>query len=1014
MARATRGVFWVASLLFFASGATGLAYEVIWFKRFAHVWGSSNVALAAVVASFLCGLGVGAHLIGRRADHVKEPLRWYGWSELGIGVLALVVPWELQLLAAAGLRLEQALPLSPGPRFFAQFVVTLLVIGPPCVLMGGTLPLLVRQFSGHDESLAESTGWFYALNTFGAAAGCLLSGFLLLPTWGLLATNNLTALGNLAVGAAALRLTGLRSPRGKRGASAVADHKAAPAAGPAQASVSSLRVYLAAALAGAAALVLQIVWNRQLAVTLGGSTYAFSSTLFVVLFSIALGSLLYHWRLKRYGSNPYVLAGVILLIVGGVLAGQFAWPALCRWVGTSRGARESAAYNAWLCIAVGSVMQLLPSLGGGVLFPLLAGWTHERGDRAGRVIGNLYAWNTLGAILGATCTALALFPAIGTAGSTGLALGLYVLALLVVQNYRERRTIGKALGYAAVGGLCAWLAAQPGDPRQTNFGMYLYGVIPGDHQVIFFREGPASNVMVSEQRGVRSLRVNGKVDASTGLDMETQLGLAYYARMFRPDAQDVAVIGFGSGVTSGASSLFPDTQVVCCEIEPAVYEAAPLFGKVNHRPFDSPQFSLVTADGRSYLQSADRTFDLIISEPSNPWLAGVSNLFTRDFFQSVRQRLGERGVLVQWVQTYNFSVAEYALILRTMRSVFPHVTLVSLAHGADTLLVASPAPLLRSAADVARMQRLIDDTPAVRRDMDVHFGTHDVRSLLLRNNALDDEGIERLLATDNGQTINTDLNMRLEFDAPLRLFQTDEKQAHAVQFAITELRTATWIERLAGGMGVDWKSAICRLAVAKLYRDKALVAAPQERGKWLDSARSEFENARRADPNSLEVVAELGTLNMATGRSQEALANFQDALQKGLDTARVHGAIGSLLLEGRQPEKALPYLERAIALDPHETTSLNNLAWILCTVKKDSLRDGKRALELAQQACAATSYSQPELLDTMAAAMAEAGRFDQAISLTAQAVQRMKQAHRDAKPMEARLKQFQAGRPVRE
>lgn len=1009
-----RGVFWAASLLFFASGVTGLAYEVIWFKRFAHVWGSSNIALAAVVASFLCGLGIGAHLIGRRADHVAQPLRWYGWSELGIGALALLVPWELHVLAMVGVRLDQALPLSPALRFFVQFLVTLLVIGPPCVLMGGTLPLLVRQFSAQDESLSESTGWFYALNTFGAAVGCLLSGFLLLPTWGLLATNNLTALGNLAVGGMALRLTNPLAARGKKGQSHGASDRKEAAAPIPTAAISSLRVYFAAALAGAAALVLQIVWNRQLAVTLGGSTYAFSSTLFVVLFSIALGSLLYHWRLKRYGNSPYLYAAVILVIAVGVLAGQFAWPALCRWAGSAKGARASATYNAWLCIAIGSAMQLVPSLGGGVLFPLLAQWTRERGASAGRVIGNLYAWNTLGAILGATCTAMALFPTIGTAGATGLAVALYVASLLVLQEFGNRRAIGTTLAYAVVGGALAWVASRPIDPRETNTGYYMYGVIPTDYNVKFFREGPASNVMVGELRNVSSLRVNGKVDASTGIDMETQLGLAYFARLFRPDAREVAVIGFGSGATSGASALFPDTRVVCCEIEPAVYAAAPHFAEVNHKPYESPQFSLVIADGRSYIQSANRTFDLIVSEPSNPWLAGVSNLFTRDFFTSVRERLGERGVFVQWVQTYNFSIAEYALILRTMRTVFPHVSLVTLAGGADTLIIASASSLDRTPDQVAQMQTLVDGSAEIQKDLDKYFGAHNVQHLLLAHYALDEEGIKRLLAADPQDVINTDLNMRLEFDAPLRLFQVKQELAFAVNLAIKQLRNPAMIERLAGQMGLDRNSAACRLALAKLHREQSQSVAKKDKAKFFDDARAELEAARHADPASLEVLAELGSLNMLTGKLPEALESYQEALKKGSDTAAVNTAIGSLLLQFQRPAESLKYMERAIELDPHQIISLNNVAWVLSTVKDDSLRDGQRALELAEQACAATSYSQPELLDTMAAALAELKRFDEAIDLTKQALARTRQSGRDTKLLEARLKQFQAGQPVRE
>lgn len=1029
-------MFWTASLLFFVSGATGLAYEVIWFKRFAHVWGSSSVALAAVVASFLCGLGIGAHLIGRRADDLEQPIRWYGWAELGIGLLALLVPWELHLLALAGAPLDSSLPLAPALRFVAQFFITLLVIGPPCILMGGTLPLLVRQFSAADQSLAESTGWFYALNTFGAAAGCLLSGFLLLPTWGLVATNNLTAAGNLLVGWSALRLARRRGPAKKASAAPAPAKKANRSAAALQSlavgragepvaaqplpeeAVSTLRVYAAAALAGAAALILQIVWNRQLAVTLGGSTYAFSSTLFVVLFSIALGSLLYHWRLRPWGHSPYLLAAVIFAIALGVLAGRWAWPALCQWAGAARAARANPVYNAWLCIAIGSVMQLIPSLGGGVLFPLLAQWTRERGASAGRIIGNLYAWNTVGAILGATCTGLALFPTIGTSGATALALALYTAALLVLHPISVPGAPWKMLGYAGVGMACALVALRAGDPRRTNFGMYLYGVMSPQtltgHNLLMFREGQSSNVMVAEQRGVRSLRVNGKVDASTGLDMQTQLGLAYFSRMFQPDAREVAVIGFGSGVTSGASLQFAGTNVVCCEIEPAVYEAAPLFGEVNHKPHENPNFQLVVADGRSYLQNVPGPFDLIISEPSNPWLAGVSNLFTRDFFLTVRQRLAERGVLVQWVQTYNFSLSEYALILRTMRAVFPHVTLLSLAGGADTLLVASPAPLEIDADAADHLQALVEGSPVVADDLDTQFGTHDVRSLLLRHHALDNEGIERLLKLDGGQTINTDVNMRLEFDAPLRLFQPQQDLAHQVQYTIANLRTAGWIEGMAGRMGMDRNSAACRLAVARLTRDKLIGAAPRERPKLLEETQSELERARKADPNDLEVLAELGSLQVLTGKSDQALKTFQSALESGLDNARVNGAIGSLLLTAGRKEEAVGYLERSAKLDPYDTTTLNNLAWILSTSKSDALRNGQRALELAQRACAATNYAQAECLDTMAAALAEVGRFDEAVTLENRAAGLMRQAKRDVKELDARLEKYKARQPIRE
>ncbi len=194
-------LFWLATVLFFTSGATGLVYQVVWFKRFSHVWGSSSLAFAAVGGSFLFGLGLGAYLLGRSADRAVMPLRWYGICELLIGSIALLIPFEIAGLVNASVGLYSSIPEQPFLRYLVQFGITLVVVGPPCVLMGGTLPLLIRQLTSRDGSLDEATGWLYAINTFGAAAGCYLAGFHFLPTIGLLWTNNMAASVNIAIGA---------------------------------------------------------------------------------------------------------------------------------------------------------------------------------------------------------------------------------------------------------------------------------------------------------------------------------------------------------------------------------------------------------------------------------------------------------------------------------------------------------------------------------------------------------------------------------------------------------------------------------------------------------------------------------------------------------------------------------------------------------------------------------------------------------------------------------------------
>ena len=212
----SRQLFWLASGMFFLSGGTGLAYQVIWFKRFTHVWGSSSLAFAAVGGSFLFGLGVGAYASGRLADRLVRPLRWYGICELVIGLAALTVPFQIEALVGISSAIYAHLPQEPVVRFLLQFLVTLLIIGPPCALMGATLPLLTRELTARDGALDQATGWLYAINTYGAAAGCYLTGFQLLPAVGLVTANNGTALLNIAIGVAAIlveqRLGG-RAPR---------------------------------------------------------------------------------------------------------------------------------------------------------------------------------------------------------------------------------------------------------------------------------------------------------------------------------------------------------------------------------------------------------------------------------------------------------------------------------------------------------------------------------------------------------------------------------------------------------------------------------------------------------------------------------------------------------------------------------------------------------------------------------------------------------------------------------
>jgi predicted membrane-bound spermidine synthase/tetratricopeptide (TPR) repeat protein len=1009
-------VFWIASLFFFLSGATGLAYQLVWFKRFAHVWGSTSLAFAAVGGSFLFGLGFGAWWIGRRADRVAVPLRWYGLFEIAIGGFALLIPFVIAALVEHSVSLWAAVPEHPLLRYLAQFCVTLLVIGPPCALMGGTLPLLVRQLTPRTGLSADATAALYAINTFGAAAGCYLTGFHLLPALGLSGTNALAAALNVAIGVAAIVASRPLAPAAPALEATRAPERPAPRA-----------LYAATLLAGCGALVLEMTWSRQLALVLGGSTYAFTATLFVVLVGIASGSLLYHRWLRAFPETALATA-VILVLIATTLLGKWWLPTASLWVASAeiRDLRGAPLGNGVLSVLVSAALELVPAVCMGVLFPLFVRMTQSGAARIGAAVGDVYAWNTLGSIAGASLTAVLLFPWIGTAGAMAFAVACYVAALLLLLPWREAPDLARGGVAALVGAAGVALLAQPLDPRATNSGFYLYGEpSAGAAQAVtplFFREGASSNVFVSrDDKDYVTLRVNGKIDASSGLDMITQLGSAYLPRIFVPDARDVLVIGFGSGTTPGASLLFPETRVVSWEIEPAVYEARDFFADVNHRPSESARFEIAFGDGRTAIQGSDATWDLIVSEPSNPWLAGVSNLFTREHFRAAREHLRPGGVLAQWVQTYNFTLRDYAMIVRTLRSEFPYTGVLVLAGGADTLLLASERPLLPTPDALARMQALVDGTPALAADLERWFGGRDLRRLLLSHYLLGDAQLAALLERDPSGPLNTDLHLLLEFDAPLHLFRKAAPEDTAA-LGLLAAMDRRWIDELAAAAGIEPGSADAELVRGDWHWNR--VANPTlgpriDAAAELEAAAKSYERAAALAPDRAEVFEALGRVRSQQGRGVEAIAAWSEAVRLA-PTAAAHAALAEELLKQHRVADGVAQLRAALRLQPAITRTnrgaiwANNLAWILATYADPELRDGDEAVRWAEQVVAIDGSGDPATLDTLAAAFAEAGRFDEAIAVANRMAALATEKPELRAVAQQRLDLFRAGQPVRE
>lgn len=772
------------SLLFFLSGATGLVYELLWVRVLYQSFGSTIQSVTTVVAAYMGGLGLGAWLFGRLADRRARPAALYGWLELAIGVFGICSPLVLGLAHRLYIGVAGAAGLGAGASVALRFGLAALVLLIPTTLMGGTLPVLTRAFMGEDRTrLRPSLGRLYGLNTLGAVAGTALAGFFLIEYVGVRASLWLTAALNLALGAAAIMLARPLSPV----------PETPPASVPPPPSRDVLRTLALAllALTAFASLLDEIAWTRVLVMIVGGSTYAFTLILLVFLLGIGLGSVLVA---RRSGARTDTAAAAALAqgLTGVGAAALFVFfgllPAYIIAVFQIDGL-GAVPRLLLMGVAVGAVV-LVPAFGMGMTFPLLAELTAR--DRAsGADVGRAYALNTAGSILGAVLTGFVLVVAWGTQTTlrAGLVLnGLAALALAAAAargiaegSTEHRRLRVRVLGAGALATIALVVAvAAPGwSTRLIDLGPTIYarGRMNAAEQRAFlehrgvrqlaFREGWNATVSVWDGEAGRSLRVNGKVDASDRGDMDTQIMLGLAPVAARADAASALVIGYGSGVTTRVLAAVPGmTRVRVVEIEPAVLRMDSLFHHVNDIVLSRPNVTAVVDDARSALQLGRERYDVIVSEPSNPWVAGVATLYTPEFFRIVRARLGDDGVFCQWIQLYQLPLPIVAGIVRNVREVFPHVE-VWFAESHDLMVLASPRPL---AYDRAWLARLVGPRGTLAEIGREWLGIDEPEQYFGRM-LLGEAGVARLV--ERAQFAHSDDRPRLEFVAARRFLDAD-------------------------------------------------------------------------------------------------------------------------------------------------------------------------------------------------------------------------------------------------
>ena len=895
------------ALCFFLSGVGSLALEVVWTRELRLVFGSTTLAASTILVAYMLGLGLGGLAGGRLASRLPSGVRAYGWIEIAIGAYALAVPWLLAQLPALNRSLLAGLDFWPA--VFCRFAIALALLLVPTVLMGATLPILVTALVRRDARIGSSTGLLYGLNTLGAVAGVFLATFVLFGSVGLTWTNRIGALLDVAVGILSLTLV----DRAFRRAAEASDDEAAaePARGAAvgqattateAAATSAPRTGLLLVVYGAVgftALLYEVAWSRALAVVFGSSIYAFASMLGAFLAGIALGSLVFRRWIDATRAPLQLLAwGIVALAVLG-LGTTLVLPHLPQgflWMVESYGLDSGriAVGRVVMCVAA----MLPPTLILGGLFPLVARVLGDVMRDPGEAVGRVYFANTIGSAAGAFCAGFLLLPWLGIRDTLALGAGIDLVAAALVLVASARTVGARALAVvpAAVAALLL-VVPIPFDRKALTRGVFkapeaelTFGIdttpIDGrpDSELMFYRDGINATVSVQREGGILALRVNGKTDASSYGDMSTQVLLGQLPLLFGGPAQKVLVIGYASGVTTGSVATHDGVERIdAVEIEPAIVEASRWFDDVSGRPLDDPRVRLVLDDARSYLAATRERYDVIISEPSNPWMSGVSNLFTREFFGIVKGALAPRGRLLQWVQLYALDPPSLASIVAALREEFPYVYgFADISGSPDLLLLAQDQPL--TASDLPRWEKLPEK---VRADLERigNFSSLDLWSLMRVTPA----DVDALAA--RAPVVNTDDNLFIELGTPWMLY---DETNDANWKALVSTKGAILPLLVQFGEPLD-RERIGALALSHARKASGstedLLRAANEKGRSGNAIAAATVVARRISQGQFPIENQLDTANEAVSLAPD---EFEPLLLRAEIRDEAHDFEGAL------------------------------------------------------------------------------------------------------------------------
>jgi spermidine synthase len=724
-------------ILAFLAGSSTLTYQIIWIRMLALIFGSTNAAVALVVAIFMAGLGLGGLYFGRKIDRVRARMRLFGILQFATAGASLLLYLVLRHLTGLLNVLAGNIGTRAALLILGLLSACLMLI--PTIIMGSTLPVLARIWTGTKHTIGQGVGAVYALNTLGSVIGAGLTGFFLIAAFGQFQAHLVAIAINILAGTVALFAAQTPRPH-------------VPHVTEKRNALAFDVLILVAGLTGFAALALEILWTRILHIFLANSTYGFTSVLIVFLTGITLGSLLYARVLETKQQKGRMLAACLAGIGFFVLAVTIFINDLPAILFNLTGVLDTPPIRLVLpALLLACILALVPTILMGISFPLLCTLYIKDVQYVGQDIGAIYFINTVGSIAGSLCAGFILIPVFGTVTSIIIIGCLYLCIGFMLFIFRYLHSAQARLGFSAATIITVSLLVWQGSSRTMIVPPSLFRTPGRTDRILYYQDTREGTVVVHEdaRTRIRACYINNSAVCGTTYDaLKVVKMLGHLPFLIKPDAESALVVGFGIGVTASAVAEHEVQEIDCVEICPGVKEAAAFFEQYNADVVHDPRVNFIDGDARIHVLTSQKTYDVISCDPTHPTL-GCNNLYTKEYFQLCKKILKQDYVICQYLPLHRVTLAEFRTLIKTFSSVFPHTTVwLGFSHG---IMVGTATPLrldfMRIQQQVTQLQDDILDDPY---DLAI--------SLIL------DEHAVRTFA--QGARLNTDDFPMLEFHSP--------------------------------------------------------------------------------------------------------------------------------------------------------------------------------------------------------------------------------------------------------